>query len=148
MRGVWYHGAPGTGKTTRAVAATAGARGVYWYEGGSWDGFHDQVTHIIIDMITPDVISHRDLCRLLDPAPLSLRTDQGLVHRRATTVLVTSALRPEELYEEEANFTEHGAQQLARRFATVCTDPAPAEASDTPPSESDSDSSYTPTDDE
>lgn len=147
MRGVWYHGAPGTGKTTRAVAEAGGAQaGVYWYEGGCWDGFHTGITHIIIDMVTADTISHRDLCRLLDPAPLELRTDKGLVRCLATTVLLTSTVRPEELYEEEANFTEHGAAQLARRLVTVCTDPPPADETQT--SSSDSDSSYAPSDDE
>jgi len=124
MKGIWYHGGPATGKTTRAFA-TAPPELTYVYEGGPWDGLAPSHTTIVIDALTPAVISHRDLCRLLDNTPRFVQSRTGRLEVRATTVVVTCSVGPEEAYEEEANFTEHGAEQLNRRFVQIFTGPEP-----------------------
>lgn len=113
--GIWFHGPTGSGKTTRAYAS-APALCTYSYEGGLWDGLGPQHTHIIIDNITSDTISHRALCRLLDSPGVYLQTSNGRVQSRAATVIVTSCSRPDEVYESDAYFTEDGHAQLLRRF--------------------------------
>ena len=147
--GIWYHGAPGTGKTRRALQHSPPCL-TYVYEGGAWDGLEPHHSTIVIDALpasNPEtLISHRALCRLVDTGPRFVQTSSGRVQVFASTVIVTSTVGPDVAYEEETNFTKWGSKQLLRRFSTVTTSQPCVEESDSISLESGSDSEWTPGD--
>jgi len=116
MTNTWYYGPSHSGKSAQAFAGYGPAFFVY---DGSWDGLLPTHTHIVLDDLTPALLSHRDLCRLADVHPMFVRTRDRRVEMGTRTVIVTCLAPPHLAYEGTDDFGEPAAKQLKNRFTVV-----------------------------
>lgn len=113
----WFHGPTGCGKSWNAfqMAAAASedpyvtneATGGHWW----WDGY-DGHKFVICDDFRKSFISWAQLLRLLDRYPYQVEFKGGYTQLLATTIVITCAFSPTELY---ADLNED-INQLLRRI--------------------------------
>jgi len=112
--GEWVHGPTGTGKSDYAFKDfDPETHYVYPNDGGWWDGYTGQET-VIIDDFRGDMTYH-ELLTLVDKYPKTVRRrNREPVPFLAKTVIVTSALPPDEVYRNLS--AKDKLDQLYRRF--------------------------------
>lgn len=115
LRVHWFHGGTGTGKT-RAAFAEAAAIGETWISSRNlkwWDGYTGQPC-VIVDDMRGDFCTFHEMLRILDIYPLRLEVKGGSVAAAYHHVWITSAFRPEALWQ---SVEDKG--QLMRRIHEV-----------------------------
>lgn len=119
-RGVWYYGPTGVGKSHRAFEGyNSDTHYVVPDDNGWWDGYTGQETVILNDF--RGSIKYGELLQMVDKWPYWVnRRGREPVPFLAKLVIVTSSLRPEEVY-RNMNINDTLAQ-LTRRFEIVKLD--------------------------
>jgi len=120
LRVLYYHGAPGSGKT-RAVYEETAADRVYWHACGNWfDGYAGQEV-AVFDDFNPGGISFQWLLRLLDIYPLRVPVKGGFRHWKPRTIFITSNVPPDALYDTPmyARSMDPDVNPLLRRLTEV-----------------------------
>lgn len=108
----WLHGPTGCGKTRWAIEHYPNA----WMSMGNlkwWDGYVAQ-TEIIIDDFRGDFCTFHYLLRVLDRYPMRVEIKGGSRELRATTIIITSCHKPENVYN-----TREDVGQLLRRITHI-----------------------------
>lgn len=111
----WWFGATGTGKTRAASEVfRADPKNVYWwsYDNGWWDSYTGQKTIIFNELRT---FPYATMLEITDMHPCNLpRRGRARVPCMAERIIVTSSLRPEEVYNNLS--ANDKIEQLLRRF--------------------------------
>jgi len=96
----WYYGAPGTGKTRKALEENPGAYikdpKTVW-----WDSYEGQDVVIIDDFDKYQVSQGGDMKRWLDRYPFQAQFKGGSQVIRPTKIIVTSNYHPDEIWEDQ-----------------------------------------------
>lgn len=113
--GIWYVGKTGTNKSRKAFKDfDIDTTYVYPYDNGWWDGYKQQHT-VILDEFRGQ-LTYNELLRLVDIHPnyKCKRRNREPIPFNSKRVIVTSSLRPEEVYHN----LDHNdkIEQLLRRF--------------------------------
>lgn len=120
----WYHGAPGLGKSRRAMyEARAASRDGRIYRKPSdakwWDGYDGENCVIIDDISGDSGMAVGTWKRLLDGFAEQIEVKHGYVPWRATHIWITSNYSPEEWFSQVSQrLIDHAA--LRRRITKVC----------------------------
>lgn len=117
-KGIWYFGATGVGKSHKAFEGYSPATHYLWqlHDKGWQDGYIGQETVIINDF--RGEISYNELLQMVDKWPHTVsRRGRPPAPFLAKTVIITSSLPPESIYNRRA--TEDSIEQLRRRFEII-----------------------------
>lgn len=108
----WYWGETGTGKTRTALEefpdAWISGRDLQWWQG------YDGHTAVILDDFRGNFCTFHELLRILDRYPYTVAVKGGSRPLLAKTIIVTSSLPPECIYN-----TKEDVKQLLRRISVV-----------------------------
>jgi hypothetical protein len=112
---IWYHGPPGTGKSTMAQynAEKEAPDDVYYKPAGSWwDGYTGQKI-VILEDIKSGEMTTGEFCRLIDSRPLQVPVKGGFEQFTSSKVYVTSNYTPKEI------FWGHGIERRTKNTVTM-----------------------------
>ena len=124
---LWFHGETGSGKT-RCAFDKFGDRGFFKMMKNKWWNGYSPASHdaIILDDLRATHFDYDELLRLFDFYPFMVETKGGEVHINSPTIIVTSPMSPEVMF-QSVGVQEHGGlNQLMRRIDKVVGFPVPA----------------------
>ena len=113
---LWYYGATGTGKTKKAWEDNPE---LYVYSGKDmfFNGYRGEETVLFDDY--RGQFPFNFFLRLLDRYPMRVDTKGGNMKWRAKKIVITSALRPEDVYDKEKFHVDDHIAQLLRRITKI-----------------------------
>lgn len=116
-KGIWFHGPTGTGKTHAAFKDYNPDTHYVWKDDKGWqDGYTGQGIVIINDF--RGAINYNEMLQMVDKFPYFVkRRNREPAPFLAKTVIVTSSLRPEEVYNRRNE--KDKIEQLLRRFEII-----------------------------
>lgn len=118
----WYWGATGTGKTKRAFdeAERNGIEPYIKSGNGKWFDGYDRHTFVIFDDFRDSHIEFGFLLRLLDRFPMRVEVKGASRQWKATRIIITSPMPPEECYRNMQMTDKYDKiQQLLRRLDEI-----------------------------
>lgn len=112
----WFWGPTGAGKSRAAWEEHCDGRSNYWVSQGKWWCGYLQQDVVVLDDYRPELMSFRDLLRLLDRYPYQVEWKGGKCWINSKVFIITAPHPPEFMFQDK---TDEAIGQLTRRIEEV-----------------------------